>query len=74
MTPRILRQFWSLIETTQSSVLLGLDDTNLVQWLLRQMRQERSLNLDEATALSAYIRARLPLIRDLAYSRLARTA
>jgi hypothetical protein len=70
----MLRQFWSLVETTQSSILLDLDDASLVQWLLRQIKSERSLNLDEAAALNTYIRSRLPLIRDLAYSRLARTA
>jgi hypothetical protein len=69
MTPLMLRQLWSLIETTQSSVLLTLDDTTLVQWLLRQIKAERSLDYSEADVLADYIQSRLTLIRDLAHER-----
>lgn len=69
MTPLMLRQLWSLVETTQTNVLLSMDDNSLVQWLLRQFRTERSLDSDEATVLNAYIRSKLPLIRELAYQR-----
>jgi hypothetical protein len=65
----MLRQLWSLIEATQANVLLTLDDTSLVQWLLRQLSIQRSLNHVETTVLSSYIQSRLPLIRDLAHSR-----
>ncbi|NJR62525.1 MAG: hypothetical protein HC769_29210 [Cyanobacteria bacterium CRU_2_1] len=64
MSPMMMRQFWSLIETT--SIPLMLDDNNLAQWLLRRIRSERSLDSKETDLLSAYIRDRLPLIRDLA--------
>jgi hypothetical protein len=66
----MLRQLWSLVETTQSNVLLNLDDTSLVQWLLKQLINQRSLNHEETIIFSTYIRSRLPLIRDLARSRL----
>jgi hypothetical protein len=69
MTPLMLRQLWSLVETTQANILLSLDDSSLVQWLLRQVHSERSLDHGELDALSAYIRSRLPLIRDLAQGR-----
>lgn len=69
MTPLMLRQLWALVETTQSNILLSLDDSSLVQWLLRQVRSERSLDHHELDALSTYIRSRLPLIRDLAQGR-----
>lgn len=69
MTPIMLRQLWALIETTQANVLLTLDDSNLVQWLLRQLRQERSLDNQEAYVLKDYIHSRLTLIRDLAQAR-----
>ena len=39
MTPIMLRQLWTLIETTQANILLTLDDSSLIQWLLRQLRQ-----------------------------------
>ena len=66
MTPLLLRQFWSLIESTQSAILLNLDDQSLVQWLVRQVATERSLNRGEADILSRYIQSKLSLIRDLA--------
>lgn len=66
MSPTMMRQFWSLIEMTQASIPLSLDDRSLVQWLLRQIRSQRSLNHDETDVLSDYIQSRLPLIRDLA--------
>jgi hypothetical protein len=69
MSPLMLRQLWSLVETTQSQILLNLDDTTLVQWLLKQLTTQRSLNGDEAVIFSSYIHSRLPLIRDLARSR-----
>jgi hypothetical protein len=65
----MLRQIWSLVETTQTQVLLNLDDDSLVQWLLRQLVNQRSLDSHEAYLFSTYIQSRLPLIRDLAQSR-----
>jgi len=70
MSPLMLRQFWSVVETTQTQVLLNLDDTNLVQWLLKQLRSQQSLDRDEADCCSTYIQSRLPLIRDLAQNRM----
>ncbi|MBD2463276.1 hypothetical protein H6G89_19765 [Oscillatoria sp. FACHB-1407] len=69
MTPLMLRQLWSLIETTQSGILLTLDDTALVQWLLRQVKAERSLDHDETDVLANYIQSKLSLIRDIAQER-----
>jgi uncharacterized membrane protein YvbJ len=69
MTPTMLRQLWLLIETTQANLLLRLDDASLVQWLLKQFNQERSLNHDEIHVLSNYLNNRVSLIRDLAQQR-----
>lgn len=66
MTPVMLRQLWSLVDATQVALLLNLDDTSLVQWLLRQFRVQQPLNSEETTILSSYIQSKLPLIRDLA--------
>jgi uncharacterized membrane protein YvbJ len=65
----MLRQLWLLIETTQANLLLRLDDASLVQWLLKQFNQERSLNHDEIHVLSDYLNNRVSLIRDLAQQR-----
>ncbi len=69
MTPLMLRQFWSIVEDTQTAFLLSLDDSALVQWLMRQLRTERLLNGEESDRVNAYIRDRLPLIRELAQER-----
>ena len=69
MTPKMLRQLWSLIENTQANMLLALDDSSLEQWLLRQLDERRSLNRQEADILSDYIHDKIPLIRDLAQQR-----
>ena len=69
MTPTMLRQLWSLIETTQTNLLLKLDDASLVQWILKQFKQERSLNHDEIHILNDYLNNRLSLIRELAEQR-----
>ncbi len=69
MSPLMLRQIWSLVETTQSNTLLSLDDASLVQCLLRQLKTQRSLDTSEADLYSTYIESRLSLIRDMAQSR-----
>ncbi|MBE9122925.1 hypothetical protein IQ269_19500 [Tychonema sp. LEGE 07199] len=71
MTPIMLRQLWSLIETTQATLLVNLDDATLVQWLLKQLKANSALNGNETDVLNEYIESRLSLIRDLAEERLA---
>ncbi len=71
MNPLMLRQIWSLIEKTQVNVLLSLDDASLVQWLLKQFRQEQPLDPDQVNVVNAYLRSRLSLIRDIANERIA---
>lgn len=69
MTPSMLRHLWVMIEKTQAHILLNLDDASLQQWLLKQFKQERSLNNDEVNVLDSYIQSKLSLIRDLAAER-----
>lgn len=71
MNPVMLRQLWSLVETTQATQLLNLDDASLEQSLINQFSDRQALNSEETTLLSGYIRSRLNLIRDLAHSRVA---
>lgn len=71
MTPIMLRKLWSLVETTQASTLVTLDDASLVQCLLKQFKTEAGINSKEADQLSDYIGSRISLIRDIAEARLA---
>ncbi|GGA09953.1 hypothetical protein [Okeania sp. KiyG1] len=72
MTPTMLRQLWSLIENSQATTLISLDDATLVQWLIKQLKTRNSLNGKEADLINEYIQSRLSLIRDLAEERLGR--
>ena len=69
MTPSMLRHLWSVVEMTQSHLLLKLDDDSLVQCLIRQLSTHNTINGDEVTVLSDYIQSRVALIRDLAQDR-----
>jgi len=69
MTPRILRQLWSLVENSQTKTLLQMDDASLVQWLVNQMTTQALLEPTETDYLVDYIQSRLALIRDMAYER-----
>ncbi len=69
MTPRILRQLWSLVENSQTKTLLQMDDASLVQWLVNQMTSQALLEPTETDYLVDYIHSRLALIRDIAYER-----
>ena len=70
MTPTMIRKLWSLVETTQASTLVALDDASLVQCLLKQVKTEAGINGKEADLLNDYISSRLSLIRDMAEARL----
>lgn len=69
MTPKILRQLWSVVENSQTKTLLQMDDASLVQWLVKQTTKQVLLDPNETDYLSDYIQSRLTLIRDLAYER-----
>ncbi|RCJ14757.1 hypothetical protein A6S26_08775 [Nostoc sp. ATCC 43529] len=69
MTPTIMRQLWSVVETAQAKILLQLDDASLVQWLVKQTATQILLNSNETDFLSHYIQSRLALIRDIAHER-----
>jgi hypothetical protein len=71
MTPFLLRQLWMLVETTQAQLLLNLDDRSLVQRLTHELQDRQPLNSEQETVVTAYIEAKLPLIRDVAQSRLS---
>jgi hypothetical protein len=69
VTPTMMRQLWTLVESTQASTLLYVDDSALVQWLLKQLMAQQSIDPQAASTLSTYIQAKLPLIRDTAEGR-----
>ncbi|NMG07463.1 hypothetical protein [Brasilonema sp. UFV-L1] len=69
MNSSMLRYIWSVIEETQTSTLLNFSDAELVQQLIRLLKNRKRLNDEEISIMSAYIGSRVPLIRDLAFAR-----
>jgi hypothetical protein len=70
MNPFLIRQLWTAVEATQATLLLNLDDNDLVQRLMRQLRDQQSLDASESSLVNHYIELKLPLIRDMAQQRL----
>jgi hypothetical protein len=70
INPLRLRQFWTIVESSQASTLVRLDDVSLAESLLRQLRSYQILDAHESQLVSEYIQAKLPLIRDLASQRM----
>lgn len=71
MNSSTLRQIWLVIEETQTNILLGFNDAELIQQLLRELENKMLLSSENNSAISAYISSRVPLIRDLAQARMA---
>lgn len=66
MNSLTLRQFWSMVEQTQTNVLLELSDRDLMAKLQEQFEQHRYVGDVDISLLREYIQVKIPLIRDLA--------
>ncbi|HEY9638330.1 MAG TPA: hypothetical protein V6D14_33380 [Coleofasciculaceae cyanobacterium] len=66
MNSSTLRQLWSVIAEVQIGTLLKLSDTDLVQQLVNRLESRKPLSREETSTVSAYLRSRTELIRDLA--------
>jgi hypothetical protein len=64
--PATLRLFWSIVHSTQSQDLLLLSDAALTAVLLRRVSDRLLLDHRQAGLLGTYIRAKTPLIREIA--------
>lgn len=70
MESATLRQLWSTVEETQTSILLKLSDTELVKHLVAVLDSRQSIDSKEMSYVSAYLSTKTALIRDLAQSRM----
>jgi len=69
MNTSLLHQLWLLIEETQTSLLLRLNDTELVKHLVKQLNKKAILSQEQMDNMSDYISSKTTLIRDLAQIR-----
>ncbi len=65
-----MRYVWSVIEETEAKTLLNLNDADLLNQLVKQLEHKKLLTSEQINAISTYISSRVPLIRDLAQSRM----
>jgi hypothetical protein len=65
-----MRHVWSVIEETETKTILSLNDTDLIGQLLYQLESKKLLSSEQISEMSSYISLRVPLIRDLAQSRM----
>ncbi|MEM8831685.1 MAG: hypothetical protein AAGE96_20345 [Cyanobacteria bacterium P01_G01_bin.19] len=70
MNVTLLRQTWSLIETTNASELLNIGETELVQRLLNRLDAQKPLEERERIYLNNYLHDKMGLIKDTAEARL----
>ena len=68
MNISLLRQVWNVIEQTNLYELLSLNDTEMIQRLLRQLETKNRLSQEETLLVKVYLNSKLPLIKDLAES------
>jgi hypothetical protein len=66
LNPLRLRQIWTVVESSQASLLVRLDDPGLEKWLMRQFEKDATLSVVESVAVNHYIHSKLPLIREMA--------
>ena len=69
MNSSTLRYLWTVIEETQTSTLLKLNDSDLIFQLINQLNTRTSLSQDEILDVHTYLCSKTPLIRAIAYSR-----
>lgn len=70
MKTAMLRQFWAVVETTQSQILLNLDERELSNLLLGKLDRRLPLSGEDEKVLTTYINSKASLIKDLAEARL----
>lgn len=71
LNTQTLHRIWTFVDKSNPHIILELSDQELTQSLTRQVESISALSSEEISTLKKYIAARTPLIRDLAYSRVA---
>ena len=66
MDIKLIRQFWSAVQSASAKGLAQLDDPTLMQSLVDAMREDPGFDPGNIAIMHRYIQARLPLIRDVA--------
>lgn len=62
----IIHAVWSSVETINRKALLQLNDTDLIEQVMRQIDRNFTLSLHDRQPLMDYISSKVRLIRDIA--------
>ena len=65
MTPLLMRQIWSALETASPADLAQMGHEELTQLLSQQIESRFGLSPEESSTMKHYLRNHIPLIRDL---------
>ena len=69
----LLRQTWNVIETTNASELLEVEETELIGLLVNRLDAQKPLADRERTVVNNYLHSKMGLIKDTAEARLVST-
>ncbi|MEL6439500.1 MAG: hypothetical protein AAFQ80_09635 [Cyanobacteria bacterium J06621_8] len=67
----ILRIMWKITESANPYKVVSLSDKELINNVISKVETAYHLSSEELGILHQYVTARIPLIRDLAYSKIA---
>lgn len=70
MSPNALHQLWKIIDAADPRAVAVMDESNLVAWLLQQLRLYPGPADPGDSEVTHYIQSRLPMIQELVYERL----
>ena len=65
---KIIHAVWSSVSALNKQVLLQLDDSDLIQQIMKHIDTSSSLSSDDRQDLIGYISSKMMLIRDIAES------
>lgn len=70
MNTTLLRQTWNVIETTNASELLEIEEAELVRQLVNRLDAQQPLADMERAVVNNYLHSKMGLIKDTAEARL----
>lgn len=68
MNSTIIRQVWSIVAENSTTAFAGLNDSDLVEQLLKKLHAKQNLSPEDWSLMSGYLHARTLLIREIAQS------
>ncbi|EAZ92380.1 hypothetical protein CY0110_28514 [Crocosphaera chwakensis CCY0110] len=61
-----MRQLWSIIDESPGKTLVGLNDSDLINQILKKLSAKQKLSSEDCGAINAYLSSRILLIREIA--------